>query len=164
MLIIAESFCILVGYLPLVAGYFQHQLPVVAIGAFAVGLLWLFWSARYRIWIASIGLFLLVCASGIGVWLGLSPVLMATSILGSLSAWDLAGFSHRLQRAAPEDDLRQLKKSHLVQLASLVVISLVLVLLGLLIRVKIPFWWLFLLALAAVFGIMQLVNRMQRGG
>jgi hypothetical protein len=164
MLVIVESTCILIGTLLLVVGYFQFQLPLVAIGTIAVGLLWLFLPPRYRTWNASIGLFLFSCASGIGVWLGLSPVLMAICILGSLSAWDLAGFSHRLLRAAPEDDLSQLVKSHLSQLASLVGISLVLVLLGLFIRINIPFWWLFLLVLAAVFGIMQLVNRMQRGG
>lgn len=163
MIIAAEAISILLGTLPLVIGYFQFHLPWVAVGVLTVGLLWLFFQPRYRIWIASIGLFLFVCASGTGAWLGLSPILMGISILGSLSAWDLAGFSHRLLRAALEDDLRQLKKSHLLRLAGLMGISLVLLLPGLLIRLNIPFWWLFLLALAVVLGITQLVNRMQRG-
>jgi hypothetical protein len=164
MLLAAESICILAGALPLVVGYFQLKLSLIAFGAFAIGLLWLFSPSRYRIWIASIGFFIFVCASGVGTWLGLSPFLMAISILGSLSAWDLAGFSSRLRCAAPEDDLHQLKKKHLILLTCLVGTSLVLVASGLLIRVNIPFWWLILLALAVVFGIMQLLNRMRGRG
>lgn len=163
MIIAVEAISIFLGTLPLVIGYSQFHLPWVAVGVLTVGLLWLFFLLRYRIWIASIGLFLFVCASGTGAWLGMSPILMGISILGSLSAWDLAGFFHRLRRAAVDDDLRQLKKSHLLQLAGLMGISLVLLLLGLLIRLNIPFWWLFLMTLAVVLGITQLVNRMQRG-
>ncbi len=162
MVLTAESIGILLGTLPLVVGYLQFHLPLAAFGALAVGLLWLFSRQRFRVWIASIGLFICVCASGAGAWLGLSPILMAISILGSLSAWDLADFSRRLRRAAPEDDLRQLENKHLVQLASLVGISLVLVLMGLLIRLHIPFWWLILLTLAAVYGVMQLIDRIRR--
>ena len=164
MLLTAESICILLGTLPLVVGYLQFNLPLAAIGAFAVGLPWLLSRREFRAWMASIGLFIFVCASGIGAWLGLSPILMAISVLGSLSAWDLAGFSRRVRRAAPEDDLNQLGKKHLVQLGILLGVSMILVLLGLLIHSNIPFWWVFLLVLVAVLGMMKLENRIQRGG
>jgi hypothetical protein len=159
MILTAELICILLATLPLVVGYLQFNLPLAAMGAFAIGLLWLFSPRKFRVWIAPIGFFIYVCASGIGAWLGLSPIWMAISVLGSISAWDLAGFSRRLARASPGDDLRQMEKRHLVQLACLTGISLVLVLMGLLIHVHIPFWGLFLLTLAAVLGLMQLVNR-----
>jgi len=164
MILTAESICILLGMLPLVVGYLQSNLPLAAMGAFAVGLLWLLSRRVFRAWIASIGLFIFVCASGVGAWLGLSPILMAISVLGSLSAWDLAGFFRRLGRAAPEDDLIQLGKKHLVQLGIFMGVSMILALLGLLIRVNIPFWWVFLLVLVTVLGIMKLGNRIQRGG
>jgi hypothetical protein len=163
VLLFTESVCILLGVLPLIAGYIRFNLSTVAIGCFAIGLLWLFSRQRYRALAASFGLFILTCAAGIGVWIGLSPILMAFSVLGNLSAWELAGFSHRLRQAAPEDNLNQLEKAYLVQLFSVGGISLVLVLVGLLTRIQIPFGWIFLLVLVAVIGMMQLENRLRRG-
>lgn len=164
MLLLAESVCILVGMLSLIVGYLQFNLLPVAIGCFAIGLLWLFTLGRYRAWVASFGIFFNVCASGIGIWLGVSPFLMAFSVLGSLSAWDLTGFSYRLQFASPEDNLRTLEQRHLLLLAIFSGISMVLVLLGLLIRVEIPFGWMFLLVLMTIFGIMKLINSFRREG
>ena len=87
---------------------------------------------------------------------------MAFSVLGSFLAWDLADFSRRLQHAAPEDDLRQLEKRHLLWLAGLGAIGLSLNLMALLIHVQLSFGWMFLLALVAVLGMVQLVKRFQR--
>jgi hypothetical protein len=164
LILAAETICILAGTLPLVAGFFQSNLSPVAIGCFMIGLIWLLSQWRRWIMVASFGLFVFVVAAGIGIWIGLSPFLMAVSVLGSLSAWDLAGFSLRLRRAAPEDDLRKLEKNHLVRLAGLAAIGLVLILAAAFSHLRISFGWLFLLAIAVVLGMMQLVNHLRRGG
>jgi hypothetical protein len=149
--------------LPLIAGYIQLNLSAVAIGCFVIGSLWLLSLWRRWMWIASPGLFAFVIAAGIGIWIGLSPILMACSVLGSLLAWDLDDFSRRLRGAAPEDDLRRLEKMHLLRLAILGSISLSLNLVTLVIHFRIAFGWMFLLTLMAVLGIIQLVNRLRRG-
>jgi hypothetical protein len=163
-MLITESVCILIGTLSLATGYYQFRLPVVAIGWIVLGLVWLLSRWGRWAWMASIGLFVCVCAAGVGVGIGLSPVLMAVSVLGSLFAWDLADFSRRLQRAAPEDDLRQLQQLHLLRLAALGGISLALYLAATFIHLVISFGWLFLLALAAVLGLVETARRLRKAG
>jgi hypothetical protein len=162
VIIIAETICILAGMLPLAAGYFQFGLALVAIGCIVIGLLWLLSQWRRLDWAASLGMLVFTCASALGVWVGLSPFLLAISVLGSLLAWDLADFSRRLRRAAPEDDLRPLEERHLLRLAGLGGLSLVLTLAALIIRLQVSFGWLFLLAIAAVLGLLQLVKRLRQ--
>jgi len=164
VIVAAETICILTGMLALVAGYYQSGLSSVAIGCFVLGLLWLLSQRRNWYWVASPGLFIFVAAAGIGVWIGLNPILMAFSVLGSLLAWDLADFSRRIHAAAPEDDLRRLQEKHLVRLVSLGAVGLALILAALLMRLRISFGWIFLLTIAAVAGMMQLVKRLRRGG
>jgi hypothetical protein len=150
--------------LPLIAGYIQLNLSAVAIGCFVIGSLWLLSLWRRWMWIASPGLFAFVIAAGIGIWIGLSPILMACSVLGSLLAWDLDDFSRRLRGAAPDDDLRKLENKHLMRLASLGAIGLVLILAALVMHLRFSFGWVFLLTIAAVAGMMQLVKRLRQGG
>jgi hypothetical protein len=164
VVLVSGSICILVGMLPLAAGYIQSNLAPVAAGCLMVGLVWLLSQWRGWVWVASLGIFVFITAAGMGVWIGLSPILMAFSVLGSLMAWDLAGFSQRLRGAAPEDNLRRLEKEHLLRSASLGGAGLVLILLALFIHVRISFGWMILLALAGVMGLVQLVNRLRRGG
>jgi hypothetical protein len=164
MIFMAETLCILIGMLPLMAGYYESGLSLIAIGCFIVGLFWLLSQWRKWAWVASLGLFCFVSAAGIGIWFGLSPVMMVFSVLGNLLAWDLADFSRRLQDAAPDDDLQKLENNHLVRLASLGTISLALTLTALLLHLRISFGWMMLLTVVAIFGMMQLVNRVRRGG
>jgi hypothetical protein len=158
----AESICILAGMLPLIAGYIQFNFFPGAIGCFLIGLLWLFSQRRRWVWVAPLGLSVFVIAAGLGVWIGLSPYLMAFSVMGSLFAWDLADFSRRLRGAAPDDDLRQLIKMHLLRLTILGIICMSLSLVALVIHFRLSFGWIFLLSLVAVLGMMQLVNRLRR--
>ena len=162
MIFLLGSVGILLGMLPLVVGYFQFGLPQVAVGCLAVGLLWLGLQQYHWDWLPAVGLFVFVCLAGAGAWLGFSPLWMALSVLGSLSAWDLVHFSVRLHACAFGDDLRQVKTSHLVQLGLLDGISLVLILGVQLIRQHITFGWMFLLALVAILGVVQLVKRLTR--
>jgi hypothetical protein len=150
--------------LALMAGYSQSSLSPVAIGCFIMGLLWLLSQWRRWAWVASLGFLGFVCAAGVGVGIGLNPILMALGVLGSLLAWDLSDFSRRLGGAAPEDNLRMLENKHLVRLASLGAIGFVLMLAALVMQLRISFGWVFLLAIAAVAGMLQLVNRLHRGG
>ena len=158
-MLLAETACILLGLLPLAAGYFQFHFPQVAIACLVIGLLWLVTQGRRWSWVAGFGLFVFVCAAGAGVWIGLSPLWMGLSVLGSISAWDLADFFRRLQNAAPEEDLRQIKTAHLARLGVLDGVSLVLILVVMLVHLHISFGWMFVLALAAILGIVQVVRR-----
>jgi hypothetical protein len=164
VVLISESICVLLGALPLAVGYFQIQLAPVAIGCILIGLLWLLTNRYGWVWAASLGLFMFVTSAGVGVWIGLSPILMAFSVVGSLMAWDLASFSGRLRGAAPEDDLHLLRKRHLVRSASMGVGGSVLILAALFIHVRISFGWMFLLVLVAALGVIQLADRLRRSG
>jgi hypothetical protein len=164
VVIATETICILAGMITLIAGYYPSSLSPVAIGGLVFGLLWLVSQWRDWSWAASLGFFAFILAAGIGVWIRLNPILMAFSVFASLLAWDLSDFSHRLRRAAPEDDVSILEKKHLVRLACLGIIGLALMLATLVMHVKISFEWIFLLTVAAVAGMMQLVNRIRRGG
>jgi hypothetical protein len=163
VIVVSESICILAGMLALMAGYYQSALFPVAIACFVIGALWFLSQWRHWTWAASLGLFVFISAAGVGIWIGLSPILMAIGVLGSLSAWDLADFSRRLGSAAPGDDLRKLEKKHLIRLASLAVVGLALILAALVLHTQISFGWVFLLTVAAVLGMVQLVNRFRRG-
>ncbi len=163
MLVASKTICILAGTMTLMAEYYHSKFSLVAIGCFVIGLLWLLAEWRRWPWVASPALFVLVGAAGIGAWMGLSPILMAFSVLGSLLAWDLADFSRRLHCAAPEDDLRKLENKHLVRLVILGVIGLSLSLTAMYLNLQISFGWMFLLAFAALLGMMQLVKRLRQG-
>jgi hypothetical protein len=159
LVLAAEIICVLTGMLPLIVGYTQSRLFPVVVGCFVIGLFWIYSERRRWHWGAPAVFFVFVSAAGAGVWIGQPPILMALSVLGSLMAWDLAGFSRRSKGAAPEDNLRGLDKNHLIQLAGLGAVSLVFILASLLIHLRISFGWIFLLVLAAIFGIMQMVRR-----
>jgi hypothetical protein len=164
MLQTAEVLFILAGTLPLVAGYYSSNSFLVASGCAVIGLFWLLAGFRRWTWVASLGLFAFISAAGAGIWIGLSPFLMALSVFGSLFAWDLADFNRRLRFGAPEDDLRHLQRTHLLRLGGFGIISLILILFAFLVHLKISFGWMFLLTLAAVFGIMLGVSHLRQGG
>jgi hypothetical protein len=163
MISIFEAITILAGMISLMVGYYHSSLSPIAIGCFVIGLLWLLSLWRRWTWVASLGLVVFMGAAMLGLWIGLSPILMVCGVLFGLSAWDLADFSRRLHRAAPEDDLRKLENIHLVRLILLGVVSLILSLLAVFLHLQISFGWMFLLAFAVVLGMVQLVKRLRRG-
>jgi hypothetical protein len=167
MTLIFETLCILAAALSLVAGYIQFGLPQAAVACLVTAVLWLIelFSHWPRLkWVPSAGLLVFILMAGLGAWVGLSLFLPAVSVLFSLWAWDLSDFSRRLRRAAPQDDLRGLEKAHFLRLGVLGGISLALMLTALLVHLQISFGWLFLLALFAILGLLQLVKRVRMGG
>jgi hypothetical protein len=164
VIIIAETICILAGMLPLAAGYFFSDLPLVAVVCLIFGLIWLLSQWVRLDWAATLGMLVFACLAGLGVWIGLSPILLSISFLGSMLAWDLSDFSRRLRRATPGDDLGTLEKQHLLRLGALGGLSLVLMLAALLVHLQLSFGWLFLIALVAILGLLQLVKRLRQGG
>jgi hypothetical protein len=159
---IVGTFCILLGVLPFVAGYSRLHLPLVAIACLLIGLFWIISQWRRCEWFASFGLFVFGCTAAIGILIGLSPILMAFSVLGSLLAWDLSEFSRRIRGAAPEDYLEQIETRHLLRLALLGGTGLFLILMALFLRIQISFGWMFLLVVVFVLGIKQLTDRIRR--
>ena len=159
MILVTECLGVLAGMLPLVTGYYQENLFPIAIGCFGIGILWLWSEWSGWVWVAQVGLFVFITAAGAGVLIGLSPFLMALSVLGSLLAWDLNDFSHRLRNAAPGDMQQRLEKNHLRRLGWLEAIGLFLTLAALFIHLQISFGWMVLLALAAILGMVQMVRR-----
>jgi len=146
----------------LVAGYALAGLYSLAIASLGIGLFWLLALWRRWSWSASVGFILTGVAAGFGIWFGISPVLITISVLGSLLAWDLSDFQVRLQSAHPEDNVPRLEQKHLIRIAILGLVGLSLSLAALVIRIQFRFEWIFLLALAAVWGITQLANRLRR--
>ena len=162
MILASETICILLGMLPLVLGYMRFNLLPVGMGCLVVGLLWLVLQRQSRAMVSSLCFIVLGFAAGMGAWIGVNPFLMAISLLGSLMAWDLTDFSRRLRRAAPEDNLRNLERRHILQLAMLGGIGLSLILTVLFGRLKISFGWILLLVIVFISGMIQLVNRLRQ--
>lgn len=162
MLIIFGMICILVATLPLAAGYFQVNLPPVTIVCLLAGFIWLISLWQRVDWAASVGLLVVACAAMLGVWLGLSPLLLAISLLSGLLAWDLSDFSNRLRRAACADDLSLLVKRHLLRLGGLGGLSLILMIVALFVHVRISFGWLLLIAIVLIFGLLQLARHLRQ--
>ncbi len=162
-MLVIESLSVLIGFLPLTLGYLKPNGLGLSLTCALVGSFWLVSVWIKRSWMALPGLIVLTFMAGLGVWDGLNPFLMACSILGSLVAWDMGAFRHRLQNAAPEDDLRKLIRRHTWRLTWFGTVSLVMILFGLFVKFRISFGWIYLLTFLGIISLTQLVGYL-RGG
>jgi len=141
------------------AGYL---LPVLALLLFA--LLWMAALLRRWTWASVVGLFAIYGFAAAGFWLHLSTgLLLAGAMVGFLS-WDLTSFSQRLHLSAPDDDVTDLERKHLLRLFVVALAGLVLCLGALVLPAKASFGWSLLLVLLGVWGIGRVVNWLLRNG
>ena len=153
---------VVIGAAALAWGFLSAGFVAAAYGLLVFGLLWLVAQQRGWRWFAGLGLVSMTAAAAAGLWLGLGFGWMSVGCLGSLLAWDLTGFEHRLRAAASTDDVITLQRRHLAWLGVAATGGLLLSAAAGLVHVRLSFAWIFLLALAAIWGVAQVVAWLRR--
>ena len=158
MTVILLIFYILLSAAALAWGYRTAGFSTVSLWYLVFGALWLIATLRKVGWAASVALFAVVVASGLGVMLGVTPAWMLAATLFGLIAWDLTRFRERLSLAYFEDDLIGMERRHLLRLSILVMAALVLSSIPMVVTLKISFEWILLLAIICTLGIAQVLR------
>lgn len=140
------------------------------LGLALLGVVWVFTQARGR-WPALGGvlLFVFAAAAAAGVKAGLPLWLGLLVVIGALGAWDLDFFLRRLAKGGGSGravNFEGLVRAHLRHLLLVEAVGASAGVLAISARLRLPFWWVILLAALAFFGLGQLVRylREQAGG
>lgn len=141
----------------LTVGFGSREFWVLALAALAIGLLWLALEAIRRPEFGGYGFAGLGFLAGVGVYDGLSPVLMLLSLTAVLCAWDVSRFQARIARSVEVEDRRRLEKLHLRKLGLTAAAGLALGLLALAVRFSLTLLPVILLALLAAISLRQAV-------
>jgi hypothetical protein len=114
-------------------------------------------------WLRSGFLFLayIVVFSSAGAYFEINKLLLGASILMGLDAWDLIRFDRRLSAVSLVADPTRTTQDHLRKLGRMNLLSVGVYLPVQFIRINIGFWWLIFLALAVVYSISFLVQRLR---
>ncbi|RJP48663.1 MAG: hypothetical protein C4583_13865 [Anaerolineaceae bacterium] len=154
---------LIVGTGSLVRGYFAEGRTASAYWILGLGAFWLLGEIRRWRWTATLGFLSFVAAAGYGLWSGLSPLWMLAGAVGALVTWDLSDFRHRVQEAAPEDEIAGLARRHLLRLAIVTGLGLAFSLFGMFFRLQFSFEWTAFLAILSALGVAYLIGRIRRG-
>lgn len=146
--------CLFRGYA--VDGHFHWTVWFFVLGAF-----WALAHIRGWRWFAPVGLFASLLAAGYGLWIALPAGWMLGGAVGTLFAWNLADFDHRLRLSAPED-ADALRTRHLLRLGALTSLLLAWSVLKMVYWWKFSFEWLAYVAILSALGAAYLINRIGR--
>lgn len=105
---------------------------------------------------------ILVLGNSLAVILGGSRLIALTSLLATLSTWDLAAFHNHLSSSSHIINQDQLIRSHLFRLISVVIIGLTLPLLTFRLQLDLEFWQVFLLGILLIAGLSQVFAQFKR--
>jgi len=133
---------------------------IPAIGVSLLGAAWTITYRRSIFWVASPAFALFTILSAISIWAQVSSWLALASVIASLIAWDLTMFIQRLQ--ATNESSPQVERTHFLQLALLVGLSVLGVFAATQIRISLTFGGAALLAMLGIWGISTLVYRLRR--
>lgn len=148
----------------LARGYFADERAASAYWILGLGAFWLAGEIRHWRWVASFGFLTFIAVAGYGLWLGLSAIWMLAGAVGALVTWDLSDFLNRIQKAAPEDEVPDLARRHLLRLAIVTALGLGFSLVSTLFRPRVSFEWMTFLAILAALGVAFLLGRIRRAG
>jgi len=160
---LAQILSIILGVGSLAWVFDSYGLTVPARWLMYFGLGWLLAAWRRWTWFAAPGLFVVVTAAVLGLWIGLPFGWMIAGALGGLFAWDLADFARRLQQAAPDDDRRAMERRHLTRITLVALAGLGLASIAMAVRLEFTFEWAVLLAVVTALSLLQLVNWLRKG-
>ena len=137
------------------------QWSVIVFLGTALLLGWLFRSKIGALFLSVQFVFYLlaVCA---GLLMKLEFVWIIVGVTAALGCWDLAQFRPRLQTGTRTDLVLLLERRHVQCLTAPLALGLLLALMGVFLRVQLPFGWLVfivLLALGSLYGFSRLVQQ-----
>ncbi len=163
MTYLAQFISIIVGVSSLAWAFDSHGLAAPARWLLYFGLGWLLAAWRRWIWFSALGLFVVVAAAVLGLWIGLPFGWIIAGALGGLFAWDLADFARRLQQAAPDDDRSGMERRHLTRITLAALAGLGLASIAMAVRLEFTFEWAVLLAVVTALSLLQLVSWLRKG-
>lgn len=157
MTVIALAASIIISIGSLAMGFAVAGFVIFARWILIFGAVWLFTQWRSWSWFSSLGLFVSILLSAIGVWVGLPSGWMFSGSIFALCAWDMTDFRHRMRFIAIDDNARGMERRHIARISILSFIGLFLASFAMLIRVQFTFEWGVLLVFVILLGLGQLV-------
>ncbi|RJP52014.1 MAG: hypothetical protein C4586_03540 [Anaerolineaceae bacterium] len=115
MTLIALVFSIIISIGSLAWGYAEAGVGSISGWIILFGLLWLFSLWRGRRWFSSLGLFLCILASMVGLWFDFNFGWMFSGSIFALFAWDMTEFRQKLHFMTSRDDLKGMERRHIVR-------------------------------------------------
>lgn len=101
-------------------------------------------------------------AAVVGAWWGLLAPVLLIGIIATLVAWDLQRFAARLRSVGVVDNARRLVRGHLVRILLIAAPGLAFGILGMLVRLSLPFAVVLLLTLLAAGGLIRALTYLRR--
>ena len=150
--ILARS-CALLSILFLLAGYILGRDWILLLLLLAIPLTWVLFRKSFAGLLLSILLFEYVFLAALGLVLHLSPYLLIVGSAFALAGWELARFWLKLRDAPMRLQDQPLEALHNRDLALAIGVGLLLALVGLNIRLQLPFGLIAVLALLAAYGL-----------
>jgi hypothetical protein len=151
-------FCILASTAALSHSYFLAGYWIASIGFIVLGIVWILCQYYQYIWFSSWALFFLTAAAATGMWLGLTPILMALVVLIGLSAWDLTALYQRLGLFPSNKYIQEIERRHLYWLAITLVTGFILSNIAGLLNIQISFLLTLVLAIIATLGTVRIIS------
>lgn len=146
----------------LALGYGFNRRPLGALLFVTLGLLWLVGQRYERHTVALLGLLCFVIGAALGGWYGVTSGWLLCSVTAALAAWDLNYFIHHVQDTKNVENARALERAHLQRLGIVAGIGLLLGALALTVRLTLRFGAIFVLGLAAIFGLSRLIHYLRQ--
>lgn len=152
----------LLAVLVMAVGYAMTGSFLAAGGIAALGSLWGLARWRKAAGLETAFFSMVILGGAAGFFQGVAGWALLLSVVAALGAWDLDSFLQRLEAAERVEYSSGLGRDHLRRLAMVQGIGLLVGLLTLGIRARIPFWWELLLILMAVVSLSVLIFFMRR--
>ncbi len=162
MIVIALVSSILLSAGSLAFVFFETGFNSFGVWILIFGVAWLFALWRGWGWFSTIGLFLAVMVSAMGLWLRLAPGWIFAGAIFALAAWDLTDFRERMRFVAADDNARGMERRHLARLTLLSLAGLALASVTMILRVRFTIEWGALLVIVILLGLSQLVGWFRR--
>lgn len=147
----------LVGGYGLAAQWLGVGLAIVAGGVWLIAHRGEGWRFDWLMVVVFVGM------GGAGVWGATPPMLMVVSLIGALSAWDLARFEQRLTQADRIDHESLMRRAHWQRLGLVAALGLALAGLALSLHLRLNLGWAIFLGLLIVIGLGQAAGGVFRG-
>lgn len=127
-------------------------------------ILWLCAWHFHRAWLAALAMLLTIVPAVVGIYLELPSTPLVVSVIGALTAWDLASFHERLAQSTKDDNVPMLAGKHLLWVMLFVMTATGLGVGSLNWSLRLTFEWVIVLVLLGIWGVAQLIRWLQRGG
>ena len=155
-------FCVAISVFSLAGIFAATDFMLGSVITLAVGAGWgIFLWRKWTIG-SILSLLMIVLGISLAVILGGSRLMLLVSLLAALSAWDLDAFHVRLAACEKIHDEDELFRTHLLRLASVLILGLVLPSVAFALQFELKFWQVFLLGILLLLGLSQVFGQLKR--